>query len=110
MNDATKIINAPERIWLQVGDDFDPGEIDFNALIEVTWCQDKIGEFDVEYARIPPGYKHVPVMHEGRAGLTDAMMRAFYAAYEANSQRGDFERLNAGYNAMIAAAPTGDQS
>lgn len=50
-------------------------------------------------------WKLVPTKHEGRAGLTDAMMRAFYEAFEANSQRGDFERLNAGYNAMLAAAP-----
>jgi hypothetical protein len=44
-------------------------------------------------------------MREGRAGLTDAMMRAFYEAFEANSQRGSFERLNAAYNAMLEAAP-----
>lgn len=51
------------------------------------------------------GWKLVPVRHQGRAGLTDSMMRAFYKAFDANSQRGDFERLNAGYNAMIEAAP-----
>jgi hypothetical protein len=51
------------------------------------------------------GWKLVPTKHEGRAGLTDAMMRAFYKAFEANSQRGDFERLNAGYNAMLDTAP-----
>jgi len=56
-------------------------------------------------AQAPEGWRLVPTKHKGHAGLTHAMMRAFYAAFEANDQRGDFERLNAGYNAMLAAAP-----
>jgi len=55
MSDETKIINAHDRIWLQVGEDFLPGDIDFNELSDVTWCQDKQGEFDVEY---------LPFIHE----------------------------------------------
>lgn len=54
---------------------------------------------------MPTGYALVPKLHEGRAGLTHEMMTAFYKAFEANQQRGDFERLNAGYNALIGAAP-----
>ncbi|MGF6600319.1 hypothetical protein P3T23_005054 [Paraburkholderia sp. GAS448] len=34
MSDETKIINAHDRIWLQVGEDFLPGDIDFNELSE----------------------------------------------------------------------------
>jgi hypothetical protein len=49
----------------------------------------------------PVGYALMPILHDGKAGLTDVMMRAFYEAFEANSQRGSFERLNAGYNAMV---------
>ncbi|WP_211629206.1 hypothetical protein [Paraburkholderia nemoris] len=56
----------------------------------------------------PEGWKLAPAKHEGRAGLTDAMMRAFYDAFEANSQRGDFERLNAGYNAMLGVVPSAE--
>lgn len=51
------------------------------------------------------GWQLVPTLHNGRAGLTDAMMRAFYEAFEDNSSRGSFERLNAAYNAMLHAAP-----
>jgi hypothetical protein len=61
-------------------------------------------EHNREWQFAPPGYALVPTKHEGRAGLTDAMMRAFYEAYNANEQRGDFERLNAGYNALVEAA------
>lgn len=53
----------------------------------------------------PVGWKLVPTVHEGRAGLTDKMMRWFYEAWERNGHRGDFERLNAAYNAMLNAAP-----
>jgi hypothetical protein len=59
----------------------------------------------VSNVQIPEGYALVPKLHEGRAGLTDTMMRAFYKAFEENSQRGDFERLNAAYNTMVAVAP-----
>ena len=60
MSEETKIINAPERIWLQVGDDFEPGEVDFNSLSEVTWCQDNINGTDIEYVRADD----VPVIPE----------------------------------------------
>lgn len=41
----------PNRIWLQFhgdGSPDDPGEPD---PADVTWCQDKINEHDVEYVR-----------------------------------------------------------
>lgn len=53
------------------------------------------------------GYAVVPCKHDGRAGLTHEMCAAFWDAFQAavNRGRGHFESTNAGYNAMIAAAP-----
>jgi hypothetical protein len=51
MTDDLKVINAPERIYLQIGDDFDPGEVDFSALQDVTWCADNIHGTDIAYVR-----------------------------------------------------------
>jgi hypothetical protein len=51
MSEDLKVINAPERIYLQIGDDFDPGEVDFSALHEVTWCADNIHGTDIAYVR-----------------------------------------------------------
>ena len=42
------IPNAPERIYLQLGDD-PPDE--FPHGHDVTWCVDKIDECDIEYVR-----------------------------------------------------------
>ncbi|SDH11396.1 hypothetical protein SAMN05216466_107148 [Paraburkholderia phenazinium] len=52
MSEETKIINAPERIWLQVGDDFEPGAVDFSQLSEVTWCEEIQNPLDIEYVRV----------------------------------------------------------
>lgn len=57
-----KLINVPERIWLQVGWALAPdtapdyevdGEIDFQRIVneDTTWCQDAIEQGDVEYVR-----------------------------------------------------------
>lgn len=51
MTDDVKVINVPERIYLQIGDDFDPGEVDFSELQEVTWCADDIHGTDIAYVR-----------------------------------------------------------
>jgi hypothetical protein len=51
MSDDMKVINAPDRIYLQIGDDFDPGEVDFSALQEVTWRADNIHGTDIAYVR-----------------------------------------------------------
>jgi hypothetical protein len=54
----------------------------------------------------PVGWQMVPTKHEGRAGLTHEMCSAFWAAFhDAEETRGHFESTNAGYNAMLAAAP-----
>lgn len=52
MDDA-KVINAPNRIYLQIGDDFDPGDVNFNELTDVTWCADNIHETDLPYVAMP---------------------------------------------------------
>jgi hypothetical protein len=44
----TKIINAPKKIYLNIGDVFEK-EVDFGSFSEVTWCQDKISPNDIEY-------------------------------------------------------------
>jgi len=46
-----KVKNLPAVIYLQVGEDID--EEDFNDLIEVTWCKDKIYDTDIRYV-LPP--------------------------------------------------------
>jgi hypothetical protein len=51
--EAQRISGAPERIWLQVGDDVttasDMAEVDFR---EASWCAEQIFDTDVEYVRI----------------------------------------------------------
>jgi hypothetical protein len=42
-----KILNPPERIYLQVGDIEE--DCDFENCDEVTWCQDPIHNTDIEY-------------------------------------------------------------
>jgi hypothetical protein len=42
-----KILNPPERIYLQVGDIEE--DCDFENCDEVTWCQDSIHNTDIEY-------------------------------------------------------------
>ena len=41
------MINIPEKIYLQIGDECDSE--DFNELSEVSWCKDKIYENDIEF-------------------------------------------------------------
>ena len=40
--------NAPKKIFLQIGEDC-PDDFDFNNLSEVSWCEDKIFDNDIEY-------------------------------------------------------------
>lgn len=51
-----RISHAPERIWLQIGED-DYGDVDEGDTAdvdwkEVSWCRDKIFNTDIEYVRI----------------------------------------------------------
>lgn len=44
--------NLPEKIYLQIGEEADiDDDIDFNELVGVSWCSDKIEESDVEFVR-----------------------------------------------------------
>ena len=45
-----KMKNIPERIYLQIGAET-PKDCNFEELDEVTWCQDRISEDDIEYIR-----------------------------------------------------------
>lgn len=49
-----KVTNAPERIYLNLGDGLPQGEWDFTTLHEVTWCADKQGPHDLEYVSVRP--------------------------------------------------------
>lgn len=42
-----KVREAPERIYLNVGDL--PYDVDFDELSDVTWCEDKQDDSDLEY-------------------------------------------------------------
>jgi hypothetical protein len=44
--------NIPDKIYLNIGEDLDAIE-DFGTLREVTWCQDRIHDGDIEYIRAP---------------------------------------------------------
>ena len=69
MSDDVKVINAPERIWLQIGDDFETDEVDFDELDGVTWCADSQFETDIAYVRAD--------LYELRiAELTQALVKA----------------------------------
>ncbi len=42
------MINVPKKIFLNVGQGIEP-TTDFTKLSEVTFCEDKIDEYDIEY-------------------------------------------------------------
>jgi hypothetical protein len=41
--------NIPNKIYLQVGDEDDLENVDFNELADVSWCQDQIFDTDLVY-------------------------------------------------------------
>jgi hypothetical protein len=43
--------NIPEKIYLQVDTEDEELYNDFEELQEVTWCQDKINDNDIEYIK-----------------------------------------------------------
>lgn len=47
---------VPNRIWLQVYGEDEPYEFDTNTVKDgdITWCQHKIWESDIEYIRAKP--------------------------------------------------------
>ena len=45
--------NIPKKIFLQVHGDTIDDNIDFNELVGVTWCKDRINDDDLEYIYQP---------------------------------------------------------
>jgi len=43
--------NIPKKIYLQIGEDC-PHDVDFNELVGVSWCADKINENDIEFVLV----------------------------------------------------------
>jgi hypothetical protein len=45
-----KVLNPPERIFLQVGDlECDGKDVEWKDCFEVTWCEDSQWPSDIEY-------------------------------------------------------------
>lgn len=44
--------NIPQKIYLQLGDDYLDESSDFNKCSEVTWCEDRQYESDIEYVLV----------------------------------------------------------
>lgn len=96
------IRTAPERIWLQVGDQEHYHSEPFpNDTSEVSWCADSVVGCEVPYVRadlvgqvpapaVPEGWQLVPV------DPTIPMLAAFVEVGG---------KANCGYKAMLAAAP-----
>jgi hypothetical protein len=94
---------AKERIrWLSRS--LVKAEAELAAMKEAALAvSDSVKSLTVSTLEIPLGYALVPIQRETKVGLTDDMMREFYDAWELHGRRGQFERLNAAYNAMVAA-------
>lgn len=45
------IKNAPQKIYLQIGEDVEPTE-EFDKLVGVSWCEKRINENDIEYIMV----------------------------------------------------------
>lgn len=59
----------PERIWLQWYGDATPEDAGFDPPAEVTHCEDKIFDYDVEYVRPEVIAKHLEARAEDFEGL-----------------------------------------
>lgn len=108
------IRTAPERIWLQVGDQSHYHSEPFPSdTSEVSWCADSVIACEVPYVRAdlvghsqvaPKGWQLVPVEP------TKEMREAFHEAHE-EWESGDNWRLDCPdhqWSAMLAAAPSPD--
>jgi hypothetical protein len=51
MSGETRITHAPERIYLNLGDDLPVGETEFGKLSAITWCVERMGSDDLVYVR-----------------------------------------------------------
>ena len=51
--------NVPKKIYLQIGDDC-PNDVDFNELVGVSWCIDRINDNDIEFILVTREGQPVP--------------------------------------------------
>lgn len=76
--------NAPEKIYLQIGEDVEPTE-DFSKLAGVTWCDEKICKNDIEYVLSNKPNDKIDVyaidIQKLRATVTDAEFRRLLTQY-----------------------------
>ena len=74
---------SPERIHLVIGDNLEDGD-EFNDLDEVTWCQDKQYDTDIEYVRADVVSEIVAAelrkAQEGREPVGEVVIRTYQAA------------------------------
>ncbi|MDR8750735.1 hypothetical protein FEP95_04795 [Burkholderia multivorans] len=63
------VTHVPSRIYLNLGDINELGEIPFQQLTGVTWCEDRVDDTDIEYVR-------APAQADAREGLTDEQREA----------------------------------
>lgn len=109
-----KITTAPERIYL-VACDTPDCDTPFHEHDEVTWCQDNINDYDVEYIRadlaaqpvaVPEGWKLVPVeptleMIAALGWYGDEILAMGHALISSE--------VAISYKAMLASAPKPEQ-
>ena len=93
-----QVLNAPDRIWLVVGDIGDDAR--FPELAEVTWCDHAIGDSDVPYVRAD-----LHAAAEARVRELTAVLDFVATLYEeANPMTVTVdERLNQAYDMRCAA-------
>lgn len=60
--------NIPDKIYLQIGEET-PKDADFEELDEVTWCQDRINDNDVEYVKADKAIYSKPHIKENVNGI-----------------------------------------
>jgi hypothetical protein len=77
----TKIKNAPKKIYLNLGNDMGIDDtIDFGAFSEVTWCQYKISDNDIEYCLCDQDVKDQIIEKQ------DEIIKHLYKAFKFQSE------------------------
>lgn len=74
-NEAPKILNAPERIYLHVGSLDDAlDDVPFSELSEVSWCAHRVDDADIEYVLADDAAATIRQQAE-RIGVLEAALR-----------------------------------
>ncbi|MDN8078328.1 Lar family restriction alleviation protein [Burkholderia multivorans] len=118
------VTHVPSRIYLNLGDINELGEIPFQQLTGVTWCEDRVDDTDIEYVRapaqaaepvaIPAGWKLVPI-EPTVSMVVDGFESWPDPIFSTPEEWGAFENMTGCqqathkarlcYSAMLAAAP-----